>query len=99
VLNRLREEDLQESFCRAGGPGGQNVNKVNTAVLLVHLPTGLQVRAQTARTQEQNRQLARQRLAALLEKRKLAARAAVQSAILETKRRRSQVKLMRRVSE
>ncbi len=73
----LPEKDLQESFCRSGGPGGQNVNKVNTAVILQHLPTGLTVRAETARTQEQNRHLARERLAGLLAEKKRAAAALV----------------------
>ena len=58
----VRESDLVETFVRSGGHGGQNVNKVATCVLLVHLPTGLQVKCQVTRYQGQNRILARELL-------------------------------------
>ncbi len=67
----LREEDLEERFVRAGGPGGQNVNKVATCVVLRHRPTGLEVKVQQERSQAQNRLLARRLLAAKLEQRRL----------------------------
>ena len=63
----VREEDLEESFTHSGGAGGQNVNKVATCVLLVHLPTRLRVRCEDARSQGANRTIARLRLAEKLE--------------------------------
>ena len=53
----IRDEDLEESFVRSGGPGGQNVNKVSTAVRLKHKPSGIIVTAQTERFQAQTLQL------------------------------------------
>lgn len=58
----VREADLVETFVRSGGHGGQNVNKVATCVMLVHVPTGVQVKCQTTRYQGQNRVLARELL-------------------------------------
>ncbi len=58
----VTESDLEESFVRSGGHGGQNVNKTSTCVMLVHRPTGLQVKCQETRQQGQNRALARQLL-------------------------------------
>lgn len=52
---KIKEEDLEWQFFRAGGHGGQNVNKVSTAVRVKHLPTNIVVSAQTERYQEQNR--------------------------------------------
>ena len=58
----IRDVDLEESFARSRGPGGQNVNKVATAVTLRHRPSGISVTAQTSRSQAVNRKLARERL-------------------------------------
>ena len=55
----VRESDIEESFVRSGGHGGQNVNKSATCVMLLHRPTGLQVKCQTTRQQGLNRFMAR----------------------------------------
>uniref|UniRef100_A0A2P2LHS2 Uncharacterized protein MANES_12G003100 n=2 Tax=Rhizophora mucronata TaxID=61149 RepID=A0A2P2LHS2_RHIMU len=62
----LPEEDLDISFSRAGGKGGQNVNKVETAVRITHIPTGVTVRCTEERTQVANKIKALSRLKAKL---------------------------------
>lgn len=67
----LVESDLEESFVRSGGPGGQHVNRTETGVQLRHRPTGLEVKMQKARSQGLNRFYARRRMCELLEARLL----------------------------
>jgi peptide chain release factor len=63
----IREEDIEESFVRSGGHGGQNVNKTATCVYLKHLPTGIEVKCQKERSQGLNRYYARVILAKKIE--------------------------------
>jgi protein subunit release factor B len=58
----VREEDFAESFIRSSGKGGQHVNKTSTCVYLRHLPTGIEVKCGTDRSQSVNRFLARREL-------------------------------------
>ena len=110
---RIYESDLEESFARSSGPGGQNVNKVSTAVTLRHFPSGISVTVQDSRSQAINRKLARERLLDAIEsaregqrmaeiakrekerRRKSPRPAALKRKILESKRRRADLKKQR----
>lgn len=63
----IQEEDLEESFIRSGGKGGQHVNKTSTCVYLKHIPTGIEVKCQEERSQAMNRYRARVILANKIE--------------------------------
>ena len=88
----VREADLEETFVRSGGHGGQNVNKTSTCVMLLHRPTGLQVKCQSTRQQGLNRFIARRLLLDKIEERRngfVAARRAEIEKIRRQKRKRS----------
>jgi peptide chain release factor len=85
----IRDADLEESFARSAGPGGQNVNKVATAVTLRHRPSGISVTVQDSRSQAQNRKLARERLLGAVEQAQEKARMAKIAEREKARRRKS----------
>ncbi len=93
----VKPEDLIEKFIRAGGPGGQNVNKTSTAVYLKHVPTGIEVKVQQERSQALNRFLARRVLAEKLEARLLGEQSAEAARV--AKLRRQKCRRSRRAKE
>jgi len=98
----VREADIQESFVRSGGHGGQNVNKTATCVMLFHQPTSLQVKCQTTRQQGFNRFLARQLLLdkiEALQQRRVAAERSRLEKIRRQKRGRSRAAKQRMLAD
>ncbi|KAG8692731.1 hypothetical protein FRC09_010995 [Ceratobasidium sp. 395] len=59
TIPELRDEDLDETFVRGSGPGGQAINKTSSSVSLIHRPTGIRVQCQATRSREDNRRIAR----------------------------------------
>jgi protein subunit release factor B len=76
ALAAIARDELVITACRAGGPGGQHVNKVSSAVRVHHLPSGIAIRSAGARSQKANLDQALRRLAAVLRDRAEAERAA-----------------------
>ena len=85
----IHETDLEEAFARSSGPGGQNVNKVATAVTLRHRPSGISVTTQDSRSQAVNRKLARERLLEAIETAREKLRAAEIAEREKARRRKS----------
>ena len=85
----LRPDEFEEVFSRSSGPGGQNVNKVSTAVTLVHRPSSISVMVQETRSQHRNRQLAVNRLITMIEETRKKQVAERRAAIEQERRRNS----------
>ena len=102
----ITEKDWEEKFVLSSGNGGQNVNKVSTAVFLRHIPTGLKVQFSKYRTQGMNRYGARKQLLELIEEKstpKTSKRVILQNQIRKSKkdqirkRRRKEIKNLRKI--
>src|SRR4249920_91170 len=93
----VSEAEIDETFVRSGGHGGQNVNKTSTCVMLLHRPTGLRVKCQTTRHQAMNRFLAKRLLLDKIEEKQKGFVASQQAEI--EKIRRSKRKRSRRAKQ
>jgi peptide chain release factor len=93
----IKESDITEKFIKAGGPGGQKVNKTSSCVYLKHEPSGIEVKCQQARSQSLNRFLARKILVEKIEERILNKKSRKQKEI--AKKRRQKKKRTKRAKE
>ena len=88
----IKEKDIEERFIRAGGPGGQKINKTSVCVHLKHAPTGIEVKCAQDRSRAMNRFFARRRLAEKIEEKvmgKKAEKRQLAEKIRRQKRKRS----------
>ncbi|KAH6641590.1 RF-1 domain-containing protein [Chaetomium tenue] len=82
------ESEIEESYLKGSGPGGQKINKTNSAVQLKHIPTGLVIKSQATRSRTQNRKIARDLLALKLDELANGAQSRV-AIVSDTKRKRA----------
>ncbi|MEI8349537.1 MAG: peptide chain release factor-like protein [Candidatus Omnitrophota bacterium] len=97
----IREEDIVEKFVNSSGPGGQHVNKTASCVYLKHIPTDVEVKCQTQRSQALNRFLARSLLAQKIERKAFLALAGKRQQIEKIKRqnRRRSLRAKRKIAQ
>ena len=84
----IRECDLEESFVRGSGSGGQKINKTSSCVVLRHRPSGIEIRCQRERSQVLNRFLARRELCERIDERRRGAASARRQAIEKVRRQK-----------
>jgi protein subunit release factor B/uncharacterized protein (UPF0248 family) len=95
----LMEEDLEETFVRGSGPGGQKINKTSNRVVLIHKPTRLRVECQDTRSLQQNRKIARKRMKDKLDEYLNGSQSKVQMKHDELARKRKQSKAKNRARQ
>ena len=84
----INESDIDESFVRSGGAGGQHVNKTSSCVMLRHIPSGVEVKCSESRSQTLNRFLAKRRLVEKIEEQVLHIQSSRQQKIEKLKRQK-----------